>query len=83
MWILKDRSLLSISQVRDVDTFDESKIVLYTDEETIEVEGFNLHIQKLDVAEGQLVIEGEITSIVYSDKNYGGKQKGFLRKLLK
>ena len=80
---LKERNLLSITQVRDVDTFDEGKIVLYTEEESIEIEGENLHIQKLDVASGDLVIEGEIISIIYTDKNYGGNKKGFFRNLLK
>lgn len=81
--ILKERSQLSITQVTDVDTFDERKIILFTDEEVIEIEGDNLHIQKLDVASGDLVIDGEIISILYSGKNYGPKQKGFLKKLLK
>jgi len=81
--ILKERSFLTVSQVADVDTFDERKIVLLTNEDVIEVEGENLHIQKLDVSSGDLAIEGEIFSIFYSGKNYGGKQKGFFKKLLK
>ena len=81
--VLENREKLSLTGVSDVDTFDENKIVLFIPDDTIIIEGEDLHIQKLDVAEGQLVIEGEINSIVYSDKNYGGKQKGFLRKLLK
>ena len=80
---LKERTQLSVTQVKDVDTFDESKIVLFTNEETIEIEGYNLHIQKLDIASGELIIEGEIMSILYSDKGYGGKQKSFFKKLLK
>lgn len=81
--ILKERSYLSISGVRDVDNFDETKIILFTEEETLEVEGENLHIQKLDVASGDLIIEGEISSIIYTDKNYGGTKKGFFGKILK
>lgn len=81
--ILKERTQLSITQVVDVDTFDERKIILFTDEETIEIEGENLHIQKLDVTMGDLVIDGEIISIFYSGKNYGKTQKGFFKKLLK
>ena len=77
---LKERTYLTITQVSDVDTFDERKIILLTDEDVIEVEGENLHIQKLDVASGDLAIEVEIFSILYSGKNYGGKQKGFFKK---
>ena len=81
--ILKERSQLSITQVKDVDTFDERKIILLTDDDVIEIEGEDLHIQKLDVISGDLVIEGEIISILYSGKNYGEKNKGFFKKLLK
>lgn len=81
--ILQDRKRLSVTQVMDVDTFDESKIVLFTAEDTIEIEGNNLHIQKLDVSEGELIIDGDIISVLYSDKSYGVKGKGLFKKLLK
>lgn len=81
--ILKDRKYLSISGVSDVDTFDEEKIILFTEDETLEIEGVNLHIQKLDVATGDLIIEGEIDSIVYTGNHTGGAKKGFFTKLIK
>lgn len=81
--VLKERSFLTITQVADVDTFDEKKITLFTDDDVIEVEGDNLHIQRLDVTSGELTIEGEIYSILYSGKNYAGKQKGLFKRLLK
>ena len=61
--VLEDKKRLSITQVADVDTFDEGRIVLFTDDDTVIVEGSDLHIQKLDVSGGELVIDGEIVSI--------------------
>lgn len=82
--ILEEKSKLSISGVVDVDTFDEAKIVLFTAEDTVEIEGSDLHIQKLNVADGELIIEGEITSILYLGKDtYHAKGKGFFKKILK
>ena len=82
--ILEEKSKLSISGVVDVDTFDERKIVLFTTEDTLEIEGEDLHIQKLDVANGEMIIEGEINGIVYSGKeSYHTKGKGFLKNLIK
>jgi len=81
--ILRERTELSVTQVKDVDTFDERKIILLTDEDVIEIEGDDLHIKKLDVITGDLEIEGEIISILYSGKNYGEKNKGFFKRLLK
>ena len=82
--ILENRRKLCITQVTDVDTFDESKIVLFTEADTVIVEGFDLHIKKLDVSGGELEIDGEITSILYTGQNgYGGKGKGFFKRILK
>lgn len=82
--ILEEKSKLSITGVVDVDTFDEAKIILFTEEDTIEVEGADLHIQKLNVADGELMIEGEVSSILYTGKDgYHAKGKGFFKKILK
>lgn len=81
--ILENRRKLCITQVTDVDTFDESKIVLFTEADTVIVEGFDLHIKKLDVSGGELEIDGEITSILYTGQNGYGKGKGFFKRILK
>lgn len=82
--ILENKNQLSITQVEDVDTFDESRIVLFTAEDTIIVEGYDLHIKKLDVSGGELSITGEVTSLVYENRDgYGHKGKGFFKKILK
>ena len=82
--VLEDKKRLSITQVADVDTFDEGRIVLFTDDDTVIVEGSDLHIQKLDVAGGELVIDGEIISICYSGRDgYKKGGKGFFKKMLK
>ena len=76
--ILENRQNLRISGVADVDAFDEEKITVITEEDALLVEGANLHIQKLNIEDGELAIEGEIYSISYSDRSYGGKHKGGL-----
>lgn len=82
--ILEDKNKLSISGVADVDTFDEAKIVLFTEDDTLEIEGNDLHIQKLNVSDGEMIIEGEINAIVYTGKDGGhAKGKGLLKKLIK
>ena len=82
--ILESKNRLSITQVEDVDTLDEGKIVLYTAEDTLIIEGYDLHIQKLDVSGGELIITGEVVSIQYAGRDsYGHKGKGFLKKMLR
>lgn len=82
--ILENKEKLSISGVSDVDTFDEGKIILFTEDDTLIVEGEELHIQKLDVANGELIIEGTIYAIQYTgDGSTARANKGFFKKMLK
>ncbi len=63
--ILKDRSQLTLSGVTDVDSFDESTIVAYTDYGELTVKGENLHISMLNIDTGDLSIDGRISSLTY------------------
>ncbi len=82
--ILENKEKLSISGVSDVDTFDEGKIILFTEDDTLIIEGENLHIQKLDVANGELIIEGMIYSVQYTGDGAATRaNKGFFKKMLK
>ncbi len=81
---LENKERMTVSAVQDVDTFNEGKIILYIADDTLIIEGDDLHIQKLDVASGELLIEGEIYGITYtgSDRQNRGS-KGFFKKMLK
>ncbi|MCI5801899.1 MAG: sporulation protein YabP [Oscillospiraceae bacterium] len=65
--ILEDRRQLSVSGVSDIDSFDEESVVLFTDMGELTVRGYNLHINKLNVETGELTVEGEIHTLIYTD----------------
>lgn len=82
--ILENKEKLSITGVTDVDTFDEGKIILFTEDDTLVVEGEDLHIQKLDVANGEMIIEGRIYGVQYTGDGAAARSnKGFFKKMLK
>ncbi len=81
--ILDNKEKLSVSGVTDVDTFDESKIVLFIPDDTLIIDGDDLHIQKFDISTGELIIEGEIYSLTYTGSVSGKSSKGFFKKMLK
>lgn len=82
--VLENKQKMSVTGVEDVDTFDEGKIVLYIKDDTLIIEGEDLHIQKLDVASGELTIEGEIYGITYTGGDKSSRSsKGFFKKLMK
>lgn len=66
--LLKDRQELHLSGVTDVDSFDETGITAYTDMGELAVGGENLHITKLSLETGELLVEGKITSLIYRDE---------------
>lgn len=81
--VLENKEKLSVSGVRDVDTFDENKIVLFITDDTLIVDGSDLHIQKFDVSVGELIIEGEVYSLTYTGSSGGKNSKGFFKKMLR
>lgn len=79
--ILEDRRLLTVSGVSDVDSFDEQTVIVYTDLGELTVHGSQLHINRLSIEIGELVIEGNITSISYTDNQ--PKASGFFNKVFR
>lgn len=79
--VLEDRKKLNVSGVCDVDSFDEETIVVYTQMGELTVRGNDLHINKLSVETGELLIEGLIYAVIYTDD--GPKKEGFFSKVFR
>lgn len=79
--ILEERKKLSVSGVTDVDSFDEQTVIAYTVKGEITVRGWDLHINKLNLEQGELTVEGEISSLTYTDVK--PKTTGLFSKLLR
>ena len=77
---MEGRRKLSISGVSDVESFNEDEIVLHTNMGIMTVDGEMMHINKLSTDNGEVMIDGSIESIKYSDERVKG---GFLSRLLK
>ena len=73
--IMENRRSVTISGVMDIDSFDEETVILFTEEGELTIKGANLHINKIDVDTGDLVMEGEVDLLSYSDDR---PQKGGL-----
>lgn len=66
--IMENRERLSVSGVIDVDSFNDESIILDTELGTLIVKGQDLHINKLNLDIAELIVEGDIDSCAYSDK---------------
>ncbi len=65
--VMESRRTLSISGVTDIDSFDEQVVAVFTDVGELIVRGSGLHIGKIDVDSGELMLDGEIESLEYTD----------------
>ncbi len=65
--VLEDRRHLTVSGVSDVDSFDEQTVTVFTDLGELTIKGEDLHINRLSLEMGELVVDGEIASLSYAD----------------
>ncbi len=79
--IMEDRKKLSVSGVTDIDSFDEQTVIAITDMGELTIRGWNLHITRLNLEQSELLIDGEISSLTYTDTR--PQAKGFFAKVLR
>ncbi|MGM9619466.1 MAG: YabP/YqfC family sporulation protein [Oscillospiraceae bacterium] len=75
---LEERSRLTVTGVENVERFDESGIVLATSAGTLVISGEELHIGKLSLDGGELLVEGRVDSLCYEELE---RRAGFWRRL--
>lgn len=73
--ILEEREQLVISGVEEVESFDESTIFLTTAQGCLEIQGEELHIEKLSLDGGDLRVEGRVDALIYTSE---GRERGGL-----
>ncbi len=81
--ILENRSKLTISGVLDVFSFDDQVVILETELGLLTVKGENLRINKLSIDTSEVIVEGDIFSLNYSEKESDKKSTSFLGKIFK
>ena len=79
--VLEDRKHLTVSGVKDVDSFDDVNIVALTSLGEMTVNGTGLRINRFSTDVGELAIDGEILSITYSENTQ--EQGGFFSRLFR
>jgi len=81
--ILESREKLNISGAIDVLSFDDQIVIIQTHLGLLTVKGEDLRISKLNIESEEVIIDGDISTMSYSDKSYDKKESGFLSKIFK
>ena len=77
---LEGREKLTVGGVEDVERFDELSVVMRTVAGVLVVSGEDLHIGKLSLDGGELLVEGRIDGLNYEDAP--ARKGSFLSRLL-
>ena len=80
--LLENREKLCVTGVIDVESFNDQSIIAITDIGVLIVRGSELHINKLNLDSNELIVDGDIFSLEYSDGDTG-KSKSFFGKMFK
>ena len=73
---LEGRKKAKISGVAAVSCFNDQEIVLDTTEGELTLLGENLHIEQLNLEDGQLMVTGGISGLEYSERSAGKERRG-------
>ena len=81
--ILESREKLTITGVLDVLSFDDQIVIVETQLGLLTVKGEDLRINKLSIDSSEIIIEGEIYNLGYSEGDLAKKSPSILGKIFK
>lgn len=81
--ILESREKLNISGALDVLSFDDQIVILETHLGLLTVKGEDLRISKLNIESEEVIVDGNISSLCYSDKSFEKRENNFFSKIFK
>ena len=81
--VLENRGRLSVSGVNDVLSFDDQVVMVDTELGLLTVKGENIGINKLSLDTAEVIIEGDISSLAYSQNKQEKSTGTILSKIFK
>ena len=81
--VLENREKLSISGVLDVLSFDDQVVIVETELGLLTIKGENLRINKLSLDTSEVIVEGEIYNLAYSENDINQKGSNIFSKIFK
>ena len=78
---LSQRKKGTVTGVLDVFAFDEHEILLKTSQGMLTVKGKELHVSRLELEKGEVDLDGEVDTLVYSGREPKKKQGSLLSRM--
>lgn len=80
---LENRKRITLTGVVEVISFDDEKILLNTKLGALTIKGTGLKMNKLDVQNGDVIINGDIYYMVYSGKEIKKEKESIIGRLFR
>lgn len=80
--ILENRKKLTLTGIKDVLSFDDEIVIVESELGLLNIKGIDLKVNKISVETGDVIVDGTIRAIEYSDKDMTHKQ-GLMGKIFK
>ena len=81
--IIKDRKVMELTGVKQIDSFDSSEFLLETAQGWMVIQGKDLTLGKLDTERGDVVIRGVIEALSYESNKKGNGKESVISKIFK
>ncbi len=81
--LVKDRKIMELTGVKQIDSFDSSEFLMETAQGWMLVQGKDLTLGKLDTERGDVVIKGLIETISYVSNKKGNQKDSVISKIFK
>ena len=81
--MIKDRKVMELTGVKQIDSFDSSEFLLETAQGWMVVQGKDLSLGKLDTERGDVIIKGLIESLAYVSNKKGNGKESVISKVFK
>lgn len=79
---MDNREKVSITGVIDIHSFDDELVLAETEQGILTLKGIDLKMSKLNVDNNELIVEGKIIALIYSDTD-STKKGGMFNKIFK
>lgn len=78
-----DRERINMTGILDVYSFNEELVELETVDGYLDIEGIDLHIIRMNLDSGEVIVEGRILQLAYEDQAPSKKKGSVLSKFFK
>ena len=81
--MLENRQNGRITGVKDIKSFDEKEILLFTQAGKLVIKGEQRHVKQLDLVKGEVDLEGKVDSLTYLSKNTDNRDESLFRRMFR